>query len=64
MSMKLKNNDTPSIIRNDGKHNDPIASSNTFNNFFTSIAETVQSKIKFSNKSLEAFYTQKSMALS
>ena len=43
MSMKLKNNDTPSIIRNDGKHiNDPIASSNTFNNFFTSIAETVQ----------------------
>ena len=65
MSVKLKNKDTPSIIRNDGKHiNDPIASSDTFNNFFTSIAETVQSKIKFSNKSLEAFYTQKSMALS
>ena len=55
--MKLKNNDTPSIIRNDGKHiNDPIASSNTFNNFFTSIAETVQSKIKFSNKPFRSFF--------
>ena len=47
VSMKHKNNDTPSIIRNDKKYiNDPITIANTFNNFFTSIAETVQSKNK------------------
>ena len=49
MSVKQKH-DTPSIIRNEEKYtNDPIAIANTFNNFFTSIAETVQSKIRFSN---------------
>ena len=58
--MKHKNNDTPSIIRNDEKYiNDPIAIANTFNNFFTSIAETVQSKIKFSNKSFRSFLSTK-----
>ena len=42
-SMKHKNNNTLSMIRNDEKYiNDPIAITNTFNNFFTSIAETVQ----------------------
>ena len=57
VSMKHKNNDTPSIIRNDEKYiNDPIAIANTFNNFFTSIAETVQSKIKFSNKPFRSFF--------
>ena len=36
VSMKHKNNDTPTIIRNDDKYiNDPIAIANTFNNFFT-----------------------------
>ena len=55
--MKHKNNDTPSIIRNDEKYiNDPIPIANTLNNFFTSIAETVQStQIKFSNKSFRGF---------
>ena len=57
VSMKHKNNDTPSIIRNDEKYiNDPIPIANTLNNFFTSIAETVQStQIKFSNKSFRGF---------
>ena len=46
--MEHKNNDTPSIARNDEEYiNDPIVIANTFNNFFRSIAETVQSKIKF-----------------
>ena len=51
---------TPSIIRNDEKYiNDPITVANTFNNFFTSIAETVRSKIKFSNKSFKSFLSTK-----
>ena len=60
VSTKHKNNDTPSIFRNDEKYiNDPIAIANTFNNFFTSTAETAQSKIKFSNKSLRSFSSTK-----
>ena len=60
VSMKHKNNETPTIIRNDEKYiNDPIAIANTFNNFFTSIAETVQWKIKFSNKSFRSFLSTK-----
>ena len=60
VSMKHKNNDTPSIIRNEEKYiNDPITIANTFNNFFASIAETVQSKIKFSNKSFRRFLSSK-----
>ena len=43
VSVKHKNNDTLSIIRNDEKYiNDPISIANTFNNFSTSIAEIVQ----------------------
>ena len=60
VSVKHKNNDTPCIIRNDEKYiNDPITIANTFNNFFTSIAKTVQSKIKFSNKSFRSFLSSK-----
>ena len=56
VSMKHKNNDTPSIIRNYEKYiNDSIAIANTFINFFTSIFETIQSKIKFPNKSFRSF---------
>ena len=56
VSMKHKNNDTPSLIRNDEKYiNDSIAIANTFINFFTSIFETIQSKIKFPNKSFRSF---------
>ena len=59
--MKLKNNDTPSIIRNDKKYiNGLIASANIFNNFSTSVAEAVQSKIKFLNKSFRSFLSTKS----
>ena len=60
VSMKHKNSDTASIIRNDGKYiNDPITITNTFNNFFTSIAEIVQSKINFSSKSFRSFLSTK-----
>ena len=60
MSMKQKNYDTPTIIRNDEKYiNDPNAIANTFNNFFISIAETGQSKIKFSTKPVRSFLSTK-----
>ena len=36
-------------------HYDPVWIANTFNNFFTSVAEIVHSKIKFSNKSFKKF---------
>ena len=56
VSMKQKNNDTPSLITKDEKYiNDPVSIANTFNNFFTSVAEIVHSKIKFSNKSFRNF---------
>ena len=56
VSMKQKNNDTPSLITKDEKYiNDPVSIANTFNNFFTSVAEIVHSKIKFSNKSFKNF---------
>ena len=56
VSMKQKNNDTPSLITKDEKYiNDPVSIANTFNNFFTSIAEIVHSKFKFSNKSFNKF---------
>ena len=51
-----KNNDTPSLITKDEKYiNDPVSIANTFHNFFTSVAEIVHSKIKFSNKSFRNF---------
>ena len=56
ISMKEENNDTPSLITKYEKYiNDPVSIANTFNNFFTSVAETVHSKIKFSNKSFRDF---------
>ena len=56
VSMKQKNNDTPSLITKDEKYiNDPASIANTFNNFFTSVAEIVHSKIQFSNKSFRKF---------
>ena len=64
VSMKQKNNDIPSIIRNDERYiKDPIAIANTFNNFFTSIAKTVQ-KSSFQTNHLEVFYQHKTMTLS
>ena len=54
--MKQKNNDTPSLITKDEKYiNDPVSIANTFNNFFTSVAKIVHSKIKFSHKSFKKF---------
>ena len=58
--MKHKNKDTPSLNRNYEKYiHDPTVITNIFNNFFTSIAEIVQSKIKFSNKSFRNFLSIK-----
>ena len=58
--MEHKNNDTLSIARNDEEYiNDPIAIANTFNNFFRSIAETVQSKIKFQTNPQRLFINKK-----
>ena len=38
VSMKQKNNDTPSLITKDENNiNDPISIANTFNNFFISV---------------------------
>ena len=55
-----KSNDIPSIISNDEKYiNDPTTIVNTFKNFFKSIAETLQSKIKVSNKSFRSFLSTK-----
>ena len=52
--MNHKNNDTTFIMRNDQKYaNDPIA-----------IAETVQSKIKLSNKSFISYLLTKIMNVS
>ena len=60
MSVKHKNNDTLSMIRNDEKYiNDQITIVNTFNNFFTSTAEAVRLKIKFSNQSFRSFLLTK-----
>ena len=54
--MKQKNNNTPSLITKDEKYiNDPVSIANIFNKFFTSVAEIVHSKIKFSNKSFRNF---------
>ena len=56
----MTHHDTSSIIRNYEKHiNDSIAIANTFNDFFTSIAETVQSKTKFSHKFFRSFFSTK-----
>ena len=47
---------TPSLITKDEKYiNDPVSIANTFNNLFTSGAETVHSKTKFSNKLFRNF---------
>ena len=55
-SMKQENNNTPWLITKDEKYiNDPVSVADTFNNFFTSVAEIVHSKIKFSNKSFRNF---------
>ena len=57
VSMKQKNNDAPSsFITKDEKYiNGLVSIANTFNNFFTSVADTVHSKIKFSNKLFSNF---------
>ena len=53
---EAKKINAPSLITKDEKHiNDPVSIANTFNKFFTSVAEIVHSKIKFSNKSFKKF---------
>ena len=59
-SMKQKNNDRPSLITKDEKYiNDPVSIANNFNDFFTSVAEIVHSKIRFSDKPFRNFFSSK-----
>ena len=54
--MEQRNNDEPSLFTKDETYiNDPVSIANTFNDFFTSVAEIVHSKVKFSNKSFRNF---------
>ena len=54
--MEQRNNDAPSLFTKDETYiNDPVSIANTFNDFFTSVAEIVHSKVKFSNKSFRNF---------
>ena len=55
VSMKHKNSDTPSIIKND--ENTSVTQSQSQILLIT--AQTVQPKIKFSNKSLRSFLSAK-----
>ena len=49
---QIKTNDTSSLFTKDEKQiNDSFSIANNFSNYFTSIAEIVHSKIKFSNRS-------------
>ena len=56
-SMKNKNNnDSPtSIIHEENFIADPLSIANVFNDFFSTVAQKVQSKIKFSRKSFSDF---------
>ena len=54
--MEQRNNDAPSLFTKDETYiNDLVSIANTFNDFFTSVAEIVHSKVKFSNKSFRNF---------
>ena len=65
VSMKHKNNDTPSIIRNDEKYiNDRIAIANTFSNFSHQLLRLFSQKSSFQTNPLAVFYQQKTMTLS
>ena len=55
--MKNKsNNDSPTSIIHQGKFiADPVSIANVFNDFFSTVGQKVQSKIKFSGKSFSDF---------
>ena len=54
--MEQRNHDAPSLFTKDETYiTDPVSIANTFNDFFTSVAEIVHSKVKFSNKSFRNF---------
>ena len=55
--MKNKsNNDSPTLIIHEGNFIvDPLSIANVFNDFFSTVAQKVQSKIKFSRKSFSDF---------
>ena len=57
ISMKNKsNNDSPTLIIHEGNFiADPLSIANVFNDFFSTVAQKVQSKIKFSRKSFSDF---------
>ena len=54
VSMKQRNNDTPSLIPKDEKHiYDPVSVANTFNNSFTSVAEIFHLKTQIFKKIIQ-----------
>ena len=60
VSMKHKNNDTPSITRNDEKYiNDRIAIANTFSNFSHQLLRLFSQKSSFQTNPSKPFYQQK-----
>ena len=64
VSMKHKNNDTPSIIRNDEKYiSDPITTANTFNNFSHQLLRLFSQKSSSQADPLEVFYHKKAITL-
>ena len=62
--MKSKsNNDSPTLIIHEGNFiADPLSIANVFNGFFSTVAQRVQSKIKFSSKSFQISYHVISMS--
>ena len=56
IAMNDKNNEVPKIIKsNESYLTDPLDIANTFNDFFSSVASKIQSKISFSYKSFSDF---------
>ena len=65
MSVKHKNNDTPSIIRNEEKYtNDPIAIAKLSVTFSHQLLRLFSRKLGFQINPLESFYQQKKITLS
>ena len=53
VSVKQKNNETPSLITKDEKYiNDPVSIANTLNNFFTSLTEIVLSNFQTNHSAI------------
>ena len=64
ISMKnISNNDSPTSIIHEGNFiADRLSIANAFNDFFSTVAQKMQSKIKFSSKSFSDFFHLISMS--